>query len=167
MCHLDFFALAELNSANPSAQSQPIQVLVKSLAGDVLSLDCSPDDTLLHLKRQIAAAAATQLGLEWPACLQQLFRLSNCSDQVEDGASVNAAEDDLDVKQDDDGVFRGDSDSKSLQSLRIGHGDMLGLLFEEQVRSIQAKFIFILFCLPLFTLRIVMVEPPSLFQFFI
>jgi hypothetical protein len=100
-------------------------VFVKSLAGDVLSLDCSPDDSLLHFKRQIAAAAATQLGLDWPVCQQQLLRMSNAE---KDDASGD------DGKLEDAVVLRDDSDAKSLHILCIGDDDVLVLLIEDQVR---------------------------------
>jgi hypothetical protein len=116
-----------------STESSLIRVLVKSLAGDVLSLDCSADDSLLQLKRKIAAAAATQLGLDWPVCQQQLLRMPNAES---DGASGVVVGDDGKQNDESDGVFRGDLlDGNSLQSLHVGDGDVLVLLIEEQVRK--------------------------------
>jgi hypothetical protein len=117
------------STATSAPVSHPIRVFVKCLAGDSLSVECSLDDSLLQLKRQIAAAAATQLGLDWPVHMQQLIRMSNAAER--DGEIGD------DVKKDDmdGGVLRSDSDDKSLNSLRIGDGDVLALLIEEQVRS--------------------------------
>jgi hypothetical protein len=93
----------------------------------VLSLDCSREDSLLNLKRQITAAASTQLGLDWPVSQQQLLRMANAErDDVSEG----------DGKLEDAVVLRDDSDAKSLQSLDIGDGDVLALLIENQVRFI-------------------------------
>jgi hypothetical protein len=106
-----------------SSECNLICVLVKSLAGDVLSLDCSPDDSLLHLKRQIAAAAATQLGLDWPVSMQKLFPIPNTGN-----------DDSGEEKQDDHGVFLAVQHADSLQSLNIRNGDVLAVLIEEHVR---------------------------------
>jgi hypothetical protein len=111
--------------SDTASDSHHIKVFVKSLAGDVLSLNCSADDSLLQLKRQIAAAAATQLGLDWPVSQQQLIRMPNAESDGASGVAVAVGDDG------NDGVFRGDLDSNSLQSLYIGDGDVLALLIEE------------------------------------
>jgi hypothetical protein len=116
---------------NDSAKTEEIiRVFIKSLAGDIISLDCSPDDSLLHLKRQITAAAATQLGLDWPVFMQKLLPLSNVG-SVEIGGG-----DRDDRKQDDtigSSLSQADADKHSLQNLHIGDGDVLALLIEDQV----------------------------------
>lgn len=100
--------------------------MVKSLAGDLLSLNCSPDDSLLDLKRQIAAAAASWLGLDWPVAQQKLMVMSDSASDESGGG---------DLEQADDGFLMLQDDAMSLQSQRIRDGDVLAVLIEDQVRT--------------------------------
>jgi len=101
-------------------------IMVKSLAGDLLSLNCSPDDSLLDLKRQIAAAAASWLGLDWPVAQQKLMVMSDSASDESGGG---------DLEQADDGFLMLQDDAMSLQSQRIRDGDVLAVLIEDQVRT--------------------------------
>ena len=104
-----------------------ITLTIKSLAGDLLSVVCSPTDSLLDLKRTIAVAAASQLGQHWPEHQQRLISLSIDDDDVEDGSgSGSAVGGGLDEASWQD-------DTMSLHGLGIGDGDMLAMLIEDQV----------------------------------
>ena len=85
----------------------------------MLSVACSPTDSLLDLKRQIGLAAASQLGVDWPAAQQRLMPMSE--------------HDDDDGFDDDDDTKCWADDSILMQDLRIVDGDVLAMLIQDQV----------------------------------
>ena len=87
-------------------------ITVKNLAGDLVSVECSPLDTLPHLKRQIAAAAASELGQDWPEACQKFMSFA-----------------------DDDDEKSLQNEAMSLLGLNIRDGDVLAVFIDDKVST--------------------------------
>lgn len=108
--------------------SMNLTLTIKTLGGDLLSVDCLLNDSLLGLKRKIYLTAASQLGVYWPEERLRLMSLSNLVDEVDaSDSSINDHCGDLDETSWTD-------DSMSLQGLRLRDGDVLAVLIEDRVR---------------------------------
>jgi hypothetical protein len=121
----------------PKDANMKLRVLTKSLAGDVVSVECSPHDSLLQLKHMLCAEAASQHGLNWPAHMQQLFRCQNIARDDDHDDSVHRADEMHDLSCFDD---------QTLLSLNIRDGELLAVLIEDAVYLVLLTgFIFSIF----------------------
>jgi hypothetical protein len=123
-------------------------ITIKTLAGDIISLDnCSPNDSLLDLKRKITSAAAVRLGLDWPVAQQKIIRLNavcNLHDDSEsdvlalaDGATESGATCSTSIDSESESqssvsvVLR--AENMSLQSLGVRDGDVMVVFMEDNL----------------------------------